>query len=194
MDRKLVFVHPPFEELEAQFMQCPTFKERHCWISDDRRKALITEFVKKLTPADWAELPFIVGKVSYISDVPADPIKETKLPWREWYRYEVRCRLDAIDDTAYVVLEIEHSFRNKLFGAGLREIWVAVDVLVQAAKQLRDDVGTALAEQSNIDNIKACAFAKPTAGLTLDRPRYWFSDKPFEAVEMWEGDNEPSTR
>lgn len=194
MDIKPVFVHPPFEELEKMFMQCPTFRERHCWVSDERRKALIVEFARKLTPNDWVMLPYIISKICYLSDVPAEPIKGEKIPWHKWYRYEVRTRLDTRDEVAYVVLELEHTFRNKVFGAGIREVWVAVDVLVKVAEQLRDDLDTVFNDPVHVATIRSCAFAQPSEGLKFDRPQFWFSDQPFKPVEMWEDRDETGTK
>lgn len=190
---EMVFVHPPYETLEAQFMRCPSFRESHGWVTDERRKELIVEFVKKLTADDWRNLPYIVGKISYISDVQADPIKDVKLPWRGWYRYEVRPRLDAKDDVPYLVLELEHTFRNKIFGAGLREIWVAIEVVELVSTQLNPEAHTALKNPATKEAVRQCALTKPSEGLSLDRPTYWLSRQPFEAVEMWEDGDEKGT-
>lgn len=194
MGIKPVFVHPPFEELEKMFMQCPTFKERHCWVSDERRKALIVEFAKKITPDDWLNFPHIVGKICYLSDVPAEPIKGEKIPWHKWYRYEVRTRLDTSDDVAYVVLELEHTFRNKVFGAGMREVWVAVLLLVGVAAQLRPEIADVFKSAETILEINTAATLQPSEGLKFDRPRFWFSDEPFKPVEMWEDGDETGTK
>lgn len=194
METKLVFVHPSFEELEEQFMRCPTFRERHCWVSDERRKALIMEFAGKLTGMDWANFPKIVGKICYLSDVPAEPLKENKTPWPKWYRYEVRIRLDVLDDVAYVVMEVEHTFRNKVFGVGMREIWVAVDVFSQVTAQLNPDTASVFKDPSMILAVKDAAFAQPSGGLKFDYIKFWFSDRPFDPVEMWEGSDEESSK
>lgn len=194
METKPVFVHPPFEELEKMFMQCPTFRERHCWVSDERRKALIVEFARKLTPNDWVSLPHIAGKICYLSDVPADPLKETVLPWKKWYRYEVRTRLDVNEGVAYVVLELEHTFRNKVFGAGLREIWVALPVLAQVATQLKPEDAEVFKSPDVLLSISIAAAQQPSEGLKLDRPLFWLSDQPFKPVEMWEDEDETGTK
>ena len=194
MDIKPVFVHPPFEELEKMFMQCPTFKERHCWVSDERRKALIVEFVNKISAADWVALPQIAGKICYLSNVPAEPIKDEVLPWHKWYRYEVKTRLDVSEGVAYVVLELEHTFRNKVFGSGIREIWVAVSVLAQVASQLKPEIADVFKSADTILEISVAAALQPSEGLKFDRPRFWFSDEPFKPVEMWEGKDETGTK
>lgn len=194
MGIKPVFVHPPFEELEKMFMQCPTFRERHCWVSDERRKALIVEFAKKITPDDWLNFPHIVGKICYLSDVPAEPIKDEKIPWHKWYRYEVRTRLDTSDDVAYVVLELEHTFRNKVFGAGIREVWVAVPLLAGVAAQLKPEIANVIKSAETILEINTAAALQPSEGLKFDRPRFWFSDEPFKSVEMWEDGDETGTK
>lgn len=191
MDIKPVFVYPSFEELEEKFMQCPTFRERHCWVSDERRRALITEFAGKLTGTDWINFPQIVGKICYLSNVPAEPIKESKTPWNKWYRYEVHIRLDVLSDVAYVVMEIQHTFRNKVFGVGMREIWVTVDVFSQAAAQLNTETASVFKDPSMVRAVKSAAFAQPSGGLKFDSVKFWFSDQPFDPVEMWEdGDEE----
>lgn len=194
MGIKPVFVHPPFEELEKMFMQCPTFRERHCWVSDERRKALIVEFAKKITPDDWFNFPYIVGKICYLSDVPAEPIKGEKIPWHKWYRYEVRTRLDTSDDVAYVVLELEHTFRNKVFGAGMREVWVAVPLLAGVAAQLKPEIADVFKSAETILEINTAATLQPSEGLKFDRPRFWLSDQPFKPVEMWGDGDETGTK
>lgn len=194
MDIKPVFVHPPFEELEKMFMQCPTFRERHCWVSDERRKALIVEFARKLTPNDWDMFPYIVGKICYISDVPAEPLKGERIPWHRWYRYEVRTRLDVNEGIAYVVLELEHTFRNKVFGAGMREVWVAVPVLAQVAAQLKPEDTEVFKSSDVLRSISTAAALQPSTGLKFDRPLFWFSDQPFKPVEMWEDGDETGTK
>lgn len=194
MDIKPVFVHPPFEELEKMFMQCPTFKERHCWVSDERRKALIVELATKMTVTDWVTLPQIVSKICYLSDVPAEPITGGSIPWHKWYRYEVKTRLDVNEGVAYVVLELEHTFRNKVFGAGLREIWVAVPVLAQVAAQLKPKDTETFKSADTLLEISTAAALQPSEGLKFDRPRFWFSDQPFKPVEMWEGKDETGTK
>lgn len=194
MDIKPVFVHPPFEELEKMFMQCPTFKERHCWVSDERRKALIVELATKMTVTDWVTLPQIVSKICYLSDVPAEPITGGFIPWHKWYRYEVKTRLDVNEGVAYVVLELEHTFRNKVFGAGLREIWVAVPVLAQVAAQLKPEATETFKSADTLLEISTAAALQPSEGLKFDRPRFWFSDQPFKPVEMWEGKDETGTK
>lgn len=176
------------------FMQCPTFQERHCWVSDERRKALVVEFAKKISAEDWVELPLIVGKICYLSDVPAEPLRGGAIPWREWYRYEVRVRLDVSEGAAYVVLEIEHSFRNKVFGAGMREIWVAVSVMAQVAAQLNPEDAEVFKAADTLLNIITAATLQPSDGLKFDRPRFWLSDQPFKPVEMWENEDEAGTK
>ena len=194
MEIKPVFVHPPFEELEKMFMQCPTFRERHCWVSDERRKALIVEFARKLTPNDWDMFPYIVGKICYISDVPAEPLKGERIPWHKWYRYEVRTRLDINEGIPYVVLELEHTFRNKVFGAGMREVWVAVPVLAQVAAQLKPEDSEVFKSSDVLLSISTAAALQPSDGLKFDRPLFWFSDHSFKPVEMWEDGDETGTK
>lgn len=188
-----VVVHPPYEWIEEQFFQCPSFRERHGWISDERRKALIMEFFTKLTVNDWAQLAQVVGKIAYISDVQATPIKESKLPWRGWYRYEVAARLDTMDDNPCIVLDIEHTFRNKIFGVGLREIWIPLAVVTAVLSKLFPEKYDALSAPHTLAMVLEVANAQPSDGLKLDRPAFWLSDKPFAPVEMWEDTDEEDT-
>ena len=194
MEVRPVFVHPPFEELEKMFMDCPTFRERHCWVSDERRKALVIEFAHKLTPNDWENLPYIIGKICYLSDVSAEPLKEGAMPWRKWYRYDVKARLDVNEGVAYIVLELEHSFRNKVFGTGMREIWVAVPVFAQVAAQLKPEDAEVFKSADTLLEISTAAALQPSDGLKFDRIRFWFSDQPYKPVKMWENEDEAGTK
>lgn len=180
-----VVVHPPYEWIEEQFFQCPTFRERHGWISDERRKALIMEFLTKLTVDDWAALPKIIGKICYISEVNATPIKGERLPWAGWYRYEVAARLDALDDTPCLVLDIEHTFRNKVFGAGLREIWIPLNVVTSVLNKVYPDKYVAFAAPDILTLVMEMTTMQPSDGLKLDRPTFWLSQEPFKPVEVW---------